>query len=135
MGSAYEAWTVNLQIVGLLYDAFGIIVLGVPALRRMVEQVGVQCESYWDYNKNAIPILSFARVDTTAGSILLLTGFVFQFLSLLGFEPPLAVVVLLVGALVVVLILYYAWLRKTLSGKLEARVTGWLDENKEDETA
>ena len=122
----------NLQIVGLLYDALGILVLGVPALHRMVEQVGVQCESYWDYNQKAISILSFARVDTTAGSILLLTGFVFQFLSLLGVEPSLAVMVLLVGALVVVLTLYYAWLRKALSVKLEARVTGWLDKNNED---
>ena len=44
------------------------------------------------------------------------SSFVFQFLPILGVEPPLAVVVLLVGALVVVLILYYAWLQETLSG-------------------
>ena len=122
----------KMKLVRLLYDAVGIIVLGAPDLRRIPEQVGVQCGTYWDYNQKAIRILSLALVDTTFGSLLLLTGFVFQLSSLLGVEPSLAVAVLLTGFLAAVLILHYIWFRNTLSGKLEFRVTGWLAKNKED---
>lgn len=48
----------NLQIIGLIFDAAGIVVLVALALIGMVGQIAAQPETYWGYNKRAIPILS-----------------------------------------------------------------------------
>ena len=77
--------THNLQIIGLIYDAAGIAVLGIPAAFRMVDEIAAQSGTYWDYNPNIAKALSTARVDTTVGSVLLLAGFLIQVTSLYSF--------------------------------------------------
>ena len=66
--------TRDLQIIGLIYDAAGIAILGIPAVFRMVDEIAAQSGTYWNGNPHLAKALSTARIDTTIGSILLLFG-------------------------------------------------------------
>lgn len=125
----------NLQIIGLIFDAAGIVVLVAPALIGMVGQIAAQSGTYWGYNKRAIPILSSSHVDTAVGAPLLLLGFLMQIAGLFGFGVSLAVSVGLCVLLALVLALYWMCLRTKLLDKLSDRVKGRLDaeDKKEDE--
>lgn len=76
----------NLQIVGLFYDAAGVVTLGLSSIFRMVPQISLQTASYWDFNQELAKAFAYARIDTTTGSILLLVGFSTQIASLVGYE-------------------------------------------------
>lgn len=74
----------SLQILGLAFDAAGILVLGVPSVFRMVQEVADQATTAWGYNIQVVHGLSGGRVDVTVGSLLLFFGFVLQIVSTLG---------------------------------------------------
>ena len=44
----------NLQFIGLIYDATGIAILGIPAVFRMVDEITAQSGTYWGAN---LPLL------------------------------------------------------------------------------
>ena len=75
----------NLQIIGLIFDAAGIVVFATPALIGMVGQIAAQSGTYGDYNNRAISIVSSSHVDTAVGAPLLLLGFLMQIAGIVGF--------------------------------------------------
>ena len=87
----------NLQIAGLIFDATGIMILGLPALVRPVKQISEQAGTYWDGNLHLAMALAFSRVDTGTGSVLLIIGFPLQIISLNDVKSSLAIVVMLYG--------------------------------------
>lgn len=120
----------NLQMIGLMYDATGILVLGVPAVFRMVDEIASQSGTYFDYNVHLVHALAKARVDTTVGSILLLFGFVIQALSL-GYDTthifrPFFPRILCIF-LATWILLYFSYLRDRFSNLLTTRVKLRLD--------
>lgn len=113
---------IDLQVVGLTYDAAGIAILGVPAAFRMVDEVKAQSGTYWNWNPPLARALSYARIDTTVGSCLLLCGFAFQIASLTGFQSVHYLGPALLVGLVVLFLLYWSLLRAYWSNVLIARV-------------
>ena len=113
---------IDLQIIGLTYDAAGIAILGIPAAFRMVDEVKAQSGTYWNWNPPLARALSYSRIDTTVGSCLLLIGFGFQIASLTGFQSAQYVGPALLGALVVLFLLYWAFLRAYWSRILIAQI-------------
>ena len=75
----------NPQIIGLLYDAVGILILGVPAVFRMSQEVQAQSGTYYNYNVHLAKALATSRVDISIGSVVLLIGFVSQLFGNLGY--------------------------------------------------
>ena len=114
--------THNLQFIGLIYDAAGIVILGIPAVFRMVDEIAAQSGTYWDANVHLAKALSTARVDTTVGSVLLLSGFLMQVASLYSsVAMPLVSAIVLI-ALGVFFVLYWCYLRCYFSTALTNRV-------------
>ena len=114
--------THNLQFIGLIYDAAGIVILGIPAVFRMVDEIAAQSGTYWDANVHLAKALSTARVDTTVGSVLLLSGFLMQVASLYSsVAMPLVSAIVLI-ALGVFFVLYWCYLRCYFSTALTTRV-------------
>ncbi|WP_428098269.1 hypothetical protein [Candidatus Rariloculus sp.] len=112
----------NLQVVGLIYDAAGISILGGPAVFRMVNEITAQSGTYWNGNPALAQALAVARIDTTAGSVLLLLGFLFQITALQGYAIPELAIDLSVPALIVLFVLYWCFLRSLFSRSLANRV-------------
>ena len=75
----------NMQAIGLMFDAIGILILGVPAIFRVIPEIKAQSGTYFDYNKSLAEALSAARVDLSIGSVALLLGFLFQLADTLGY--------------------------------------------------
>ncbi len=105
----------NLQVIGLGYDLAGIVVLGGFAIFRMVNEVAAQSGTYWDYNPELMKALSYARIDTTTGTVFLVMGFSLQIASLIGVTTNQWGICLLMGGLVLAVLLYLVWLRRVLS--------------------
>ena len=119
--------THHLQIIGLIYDAAGIAVLGIPAVFRMVDEIAAQSGTYWNANTHLAKALSTARIDTTVGSVLLLAGFLIQITSLYSLVVPPLVSAIVFIALGVFLILYWCHLRRYFSTALTNRVKRQLE--------
>ena len=119
--------TDKLQIIGLIYDATGIAVLGIPAVFRMVDEIAAQSGTYWTGNPHLAKALSTARIDTTVGSVLLLVGFGTQVVSLCGFVTTPLVSAIVLIALVVFCVLYWCHLRCYFSTVLTKRVKRQLE--------
>ena len=109
--------------MGLVFDVAGVLVLGLPPLVRVVDEIAGQSGAHWDYNPEAVRILSAARVDLAAGSILLAFGFGMQAAATYGCSVPSVVAVSMtcVG-LPAVGLLYFCWLRGSVSAAVVARV-------------
>ena len=112
----------NLQFIGLIYDATGIAILGIPAVFRMVDEITAQSGTYWGANLPLAKALSTARVDTTVGSVLLLAGFLMQVASLYSFVATPLVSAIVLIALGVFFVLYWCYLRCYFSTALTNRV-------------
>lgn len=120
----------NLQIVGLLYDAAGIFVLGVYAFRSAAGQIAAQSASKWDFNLALAEMLAYSRVDAGAGAILLLMGFLLQAAYLLfASEIPTLVTWGFLILLFLILGLYLGCLRSHLSTGIVAKVTEIHEDN------
>ena len=112
----------NLQIVGLFFDATGILILGVPSLMQMVDQIAAQSGTYWGHNPHMVQALAFARVDTTAGSIFLIVGFMLQVaFAIIPAAPPIVAWVVVCFGIAAALV-YYCALRPKWSSWLEVQV-------------
>lgn len=113
----------DLQVMGLVFDLAGILVLGLPPLVRVVDEIAGQSGSHWDHNPKTVQILSAARVDLAAGSSLLAVGFGMQAAAICGFSVPSAVAASLVLlGLPAIGLLYFCWLRGFISAAVVARV-------------
>lgn len=120
----------NLQIIGLLYDVVGIGVLGIPALRRMTTEIAAQAGTYWNYNSELAKGLSEARVDTVAGSCLLIIGFLIQAAGISGIQAPWICGALLIGLLALFIVLWLAFGRRSVAHMLLQRVERRLERTK-----
>ena len=102
-----------IQLVGLAFDAVGIVVICIPLLRLSADEIAEQTAAYIGYNSPGITALAYSRIDTIVGSFLLLLGFVLQALPLIVCPNSLmqAVAVSFLGLLVVGLVVYYLYLR------------------------
>ena len=114
--------TVNLQIIGLFYDAAGVVTLGVSSLFSMITQIKTQTGTYWNYNPELAKAFSYARIDTATGSLLLLIGFSIQITSLLDYRATHLGSYLSFGGLAFFFVCYWAFLRAYLSNSIISRV-------------
>ena len=112
----------NLQIIGLLYDVVGIGVLGIPALRRMTTEIAAQAGTSWSYNSQLAKGLSETRVDTVAGSCLLIIGFSIQAAGVWGLQTPWICGALLIVLLALFIVLWLSRGRQFMADKLLKRV-------------
>ena len=125
----------DLQVVGLMFDLAGILVLGLPPLVRVVDEIAGQSGTHWDYNPNAIRILSAARVDLAAGSVLLALGFVMQAAAIWGFSVSSVAVLMMFLGLPTLGLLYFCWLRSFVSAAVVARVMVRFDQQQRERRA
>ena len=115
------------QVIGLLYDAAGILILGVPAVFRMSQEIQAQAGTYFDYNVHLAAALASSRIDLTVGSLVLLVGFFMQLAGNLGYVYYVSVGWSLgIGCLAFVAI-YFVFFRRWLSNALLKRVRAALD--------
>ena len=62
----------TVQILGLFYDAVGIVILAWPAVNRgAAEQIAKQCGTHRGENTALIAAFTRDRIDTATGSFLL----------------------------------------------------------------
>ena len=113
----------NLQIIGLFYDALGIVILGViPVVNNSTSKMAGMAATKWNGNTELYENLCITRVDTAAGSILLLSGFAIQIASLLGYSATQIGAYSFFLGLVSFLAIYAAFLRKYSATKMIERV-------------
>ena len=105
----------NLQIIGLVFDAAGIAILGIPAVFTSVRDIAEQSGTYWDANPHAAKAKATQCVDTTTGSVFLILGFILQIASLSGFVVGRRFLVFLAVILGIALFLYWCDLRNRFS--------------------
>ena len=103
--------TMDLQIVGLFYDVAGIFVLGINSVIRVAEQTERHSATMWNGNKALREWLVQSRIDTAAGSTLLLSGFLFQVASLYEVSWPSTILRLVLVILVLLLLFYWGFIR------------------------
>lgn len=112
------SWFVDPNIVGLLYDAAGIFVFGIPAVFVNDHKIAVASESTWDYDVGAMRILIEQKWDTCVGSILLVAGFAFQIIAATGWRLLCQTAVILWALLMVVPVSYICIRRRIVSKHL-----------------
>ena len=106
----------NLQIIGLIYDAAGVFVLGLFSFAVTSNQIKTISGSKWDGNRDLAAYIAYDRTDTAAGSMLLVIGFLFEWISLArtGFDE--VVYRFLYMLLLLLLIIYYGLARSYIAG-------------------
>ena len=104
----------NVNAIGLVYDGFGVVVLGAPGFFCTKQNIKADSKSSWDFSPNTVRSLLLLRMDTAAGSILLFLGFFFQLLAALNVNLPLFVCTLLWIFAVGYAATYWLYLRGTL---------------------
>jgi hypothetical protein len=72
------------NVLGLAYDAVGILIFGVPALLVDSMRIAKEGGTTWDYNKFTFLRFIEQKWDTCVGSVFLMAGFVFQAIAALG---------------------------------------------------
>ena len=113
-----EQATTNLQSVGLLYDFFGILILGVPIVFRSASRIRKQAGTYWDFSLPTAKALSSQTWDTFVGSVLLLFGFALQIAGSLGANVSGEWGLVLVSLLILTVGLYWVFVRRALVNAL-----------------
>lgn len=124
----------NPQVSGLLFDAAGILILGVPAVFRMSREIQAQAGTYWDANPHLARALSESRVDITVGSLVLLAGFLMQLAGNLGYVYVRCFGLSLNVGAVVFVFAYFLYLRRRLYGVLFNHVMAALDRARQSES-
>lgn len=71
----------NLGALGLLYDGFGILVLGVPSVLLGYSQIMDNSLSRIGWSKPLLCYMLETKFDICIGSTMLSIGFIFQYLS------------------------------------------------------
>ena len=118
--------TQNLQIIGLVFDAAGIFVLGIPALFIDRKDIAAQTGTQAGGNPALAKALLSARLDTMVGSFLLLAGFGIQIASLFGSATrPLVGALLTAILLVLLIVFYFRFFRRRLMACLMRKFTNW----------
>ena len=118
----------DLQVVGLAYDVAGIFTLGVQAVLRVTNAFGAtarlrdETDTMWDGNSELRRYLVESSIDTTVGSSLLVLGFVFQAVAVMGRETELTHNWVLIGLLTLFLLVYWCLLRGRWSKCLVRKV-------------
>ncbi|MEE8057244.1 MAG: hypothetical protein V3T17_05340 [Pseudomonadales bacterium] len=79
-------WINNLTSLGLLWDGVGVFVLGAPSFLRTAAEIEKESGTYWDYNIHELRSKASLQVDVGVGSLLLLVGFLLQFLASLNIQ-------------------------------------------------
>lgn len=108
----------NPQVPGLLFDAIGILILGVPAVFRVSREIQAQSGTYFDANPHLAKALSESRVDITVGSVVLFAGFLMQLVGNLGYVYTRPFGWTLVVSPIAFVLVYFLYLRRRLSGAL-----------------
>ena len=111
----------NLNLLGLLYDGCGVVILGIPAFLKAKKELFAEAGSYFDYNKPQLRNSIAFRTDTAMASVMLLIGFLLQAIS----SAQLAIheygIVALWLALPLLPIVFYGKLRGSI-------VSTWVDD-------
>jgi hypothetical protein len=76
----------QLTPIGLIYDVFGVIYLGIAFFFKSKEAIIQESGTYWDSNPHMLHGLTSSKFDGLLGSLLLLIGFIFQMLGYLGYS-------------------------------------------------
>ena len=108
----------NMQIIGLIYDAAGISILGLPAIFKFRKEIAAQSGTYYGSNPHMLKMLTTSRVDTTAGSLLLISGFLIQIVSLLDIVTTQTISIGLIVFLAVLFVSYVGFIRGRIAGSL-----------------
>lgn len=111
----------NLNVIGLVYDGLGVAILGIPSLVESAEDTHRESGTYWDSNEPLMQRLVRAKFDTSAGSVVLVLGFIMQLLATLGVGGT-PLIVALLWALIVVLPLsyFFFWRRRLVASYIAA---------------
>src|SRR5258706_3592433 len=106
----------NANVVGPVYDGVGVCMLGLPSLLTSTKEIGLESGTYWDGNNALLRRLVLNKLDTTAGSFMLIVGFVLQLLATLkvSLNPTIAVM-LWIALAVLPLAYFYAWRTRLLT--------------------
>lgn len=121
----------TLQMLGLVCDAVGVVILGWTASTRGPRQIAAQGGTHWNENKELIRALVKDTVDTATASVLLLVGFVIQIGGEAGIDASATIMRVGYGALGTSLALYYIFLRKVFAQILEKRTLRYIDKRRE----
>lgn len=123
----------NLQVLGLIYDVFGILALGIPLATRGMGAILNESATSWDSNKHAEKALVAGKLDAIFGTGLLVLGFVMQITA--QFLSPVSQVVgvTFLGVLAVATPLYYGWFRRSRIRRNLATINS-LREQREEES-
>jgi hypothetical protein len=70
-----------LNLVGLVYDITGAVLLGLAVVFNSKKKMAQQVMTAWNYNKHLIPAVVEQRIDGVAGLFLLVLGFCIQGVS------------------------------------------------------
>ena len=104
----------NLQFIGLLYDAVGILVLGIPLATKGLDTMLKEAGTYWDSNIPVARSLILQRMDSGVGTVLLGIGFLLQASAQIVHQAPPGVGMPLLTVLILAIPTYYGVVRRKL---------------------
>jgi hypothetical protein len=104
----------NLSALGLLFDGIGVFILGIPMFFNAKRGIYEESSTYYSFNEAQVQSLSRSRIDISVGSVVLIFGFVLQFLAALKVILPIWVIV--PGWIIALIfpVIFYCWLRQRM---------------------
>lgn len=78
----------NLMAAGLAFDGFGVLVLAYAFFVRSIDSLATESGTYYGGNNALLSSLIQARTDGIVGTLLLVIGFVLQWLAAVGISEP-----------------------------------------------
>lgn len=111
----------TLQVASLAYDIAGVGILAWAAVFRGAREIAEQGGTHWNENKPLMNALAENKIDTAAGSVMLLVGFIGQAVASAGVDTGPVLTGGLYVALGGAIVLYATWIRKTATCALMKR--------------
>ena len=110
----------QLNSVGLLYDGFGVVILGYAFFSKTIKEMMVESGTYYGGNNALLNSLIHTRTDGVTGTTFLVVGFILQWTASVGIQCIVAGQILL-AFLLASLIAYALLIRKYLIKKQTAK--------------
>lgn len=104
---------VGLTVIGLAYDAAGVVVIGFAFFSAKVSALFLNSQTFYGGNPDILVSGIKTRTDGIVGTVLLVLGFVLQILGTYNAQVPYMTSLALI-VLVLFLVCYWAFLRKRL---------------------
>lgn len=116
------ALTQDMQIVGLIVDVLGVLMIFVAAILKIEKQIAAETLPHFDSSGKLANALAAIRIDIAAGSLFMIVGFVIQAVGSQGFVFIGEWGALSLTATILLAVIYLLVLRKIICARITRNI-------------